>query len=158
MSELLSITSLASRPSDARVETGSRGERLAAEFLKANGYRLILANFKVPIGRNRRGVSVTGEIDIVALDKDTLCFVEVKTKASAEFAEPLASVTTRKQRQITRTARVYRRIFQLTQMPHRFDVVSVLLVPDADPQIELIKGFWSESKFRRKRAWTGDIY
>ncbi len=157
MPEILSIYALSEVPPDGRIEMGSRGERLAAEFLSANGYRLILSNFKVPIGRNRRGVSVTGEIDIVALDDDTLCFVEVKTKASAEFAEPLAGVTTRKQRQITRTARVYRRIFQLTRMPYRFDVVSVLLTPQAEPQIELIKGFWSERKFRKK-AWSGDIY
>jgi putative endonuclease len=100
---------------------------------------------------------VTGEIDIVALDEDTLCFVEVKTKTSGEFADPLASVTTRKQRQITRTARVYRRVFGLTKMEYRFDVVSLVVAKDAEPTIELIKGFWSESKFRKK-SWTGDIY
>ncbi len=157
MSDILSIRALPKRPPDLRSEMGQRGERLAAEFLEANGYRLVLSNFKVPIGRNSRGVAVTGEIDIVALDGDTLCFIEVKTKASAEFAEPLASVTTRKQRQITRTARVYRRIFQLTPMPYRFDVVSVLLIQRSEPAIELIKGFWSERKFRKK-AWSGDIY
>ncbi|HUR99008.1 MAG TPA: YraN family protein [Pyrinomonadaceae bacterium] len=142
---------------DSRGELGERGERLAAEFLKSNGYRLVLSNFKVPIGRNTRGVAVTGEIDIVAIDEDTLCFVEVKTRTSAAFAGPLASVTRRKQRQIIRTARVYRRIFSLSQMPYRFDVVSILLERDAEPDIELIKGFWSESKFRKK-AWSGDIY
>jgi len=157
MPELLSITTHLSPPSGDRRETGSRGERLAAEYLAANGYRLILSNFKVPIGRNTRGASVTGEIDIVALDEDTLCFVEVKTKTSDEFADPLASVTTRKQRQITRTARVYRRIFGLTQMAYRFDVVSMVMERHAEPKIELIKGFWSESKFRKK-AWSGDIY
>lgn len=157
MSDILSIRELPKRPPDLRSEMGHRGERLAADFLEANGYRLVLSNFKVPIGRNSRGVSLTGEIDIVALNDGTLCFVEVKTKASAEFAEPLASVTTRKQRQITRTARVYRRIFQLTPMPYRFDVVSVLLTQRAEPEIELIKGFWTERKFRKK-AWSGDIY
>ncbi|MEP6703440.1 MAG: YraN family protein [Acidobacteriota bacterium] len=142
-------------PSSA--EVGIEGERLAAEFLEANGYRLVLANFKVPIGRNSRGVSVTGEIDIVALDEGTLCFVEVKTKTSSAFADPLASVTPRKQRQIIRTARVYQRIFSLSEMPRRYDVVAIVLERDAGPTIELIKGFWSESKFRKK-IWTGDIY
>lgn len=138
-------------------ETGVRGERIAAEYLEANGYALVLSNFKVPIGRNRRGARVTGEIDIVALDGDVLCFVEVKTKTSDEFADPLASVTTRKQRQITRTARVYRRIFGLREVKYRFDVVSAVLTPNSEPKIKLIKDFWSESKFRKK-AWSGDIH
>lgn len=157
MSEILSISAAAPRPSNVRGETGSRGERLAAEYLEANGYRLVVANFKVPIGRNTRGVAVTGEIDIIAIDEDTLCFVEVKTRTSDEFASPHAAVNLRKQRQITRTARVYRRIFGLREMPYRFDVVTVLLAATATPKMELIKSFWSESKFR-KRVWTGDIY
>jgi putative endonuclease len=136
---------------------GARGERLAAEHLEANGYRLVLRNFKVPIGRNTKGVAVTGEIDIVAIDGDVLCFVEVKTKRTAEFAAPIASVTLRKQRQIIRTARVYRRIFGLTDMPRRYDVVSIVLDDKSAPQIEITKGFWIESKFR-KRSWSGDIY
>lgn len=130
---------------------------MAAAFLESEGYRLVLSNFKVPIGRNTRGAAVTGEIDIIAIDEDTLCFVEVKTKTSDEFASPLAAVNLRKQRQIIRTARIYRRIFGLQVMPYRFDVVTVLLPATAAPTIELIKSFWSESKFR-KRAWTGDIY
>ena len=100
---------------------------------------------------------MTGEIDIVALDGDTLCFIEVKTKVSADFAPPVATVNTRKQRQITRTARVYRRIFGLAEMPYRYDVVSIVLPHNAEPNIEISKSFWSESKFRKKK-WTGDIY
>jgi putative endonuclease len=157
MSKILSINALPLSRADKREEIGRRGERLAAEYLEAHGYRLVLANFKAPIGRNSRGVSVTGEIDIVALDEGTLCFVEVKTRTSAEFAEPLASVTRRKQRQITRTARVYRRIFGLSQMDYRYDVVSLIIARNAEPTIELTKGFWSESKFRKK-AWSGDFY
>src|SRR5688572_10235851 len=112
MAEILSILKQDIRAAvQATSETGRRGERLAAEFLEANGYRVVLANFKVPIGRNSRGAAVTGEIDIVALDDDTLCFVEVKTKTSAEFSNPIAAVTLRKQRQIIRAARVYLRIF-----------------------------------------------
>lgn len=158
MAEILSILKQDIRPKvQATSETGRRGERLAAEFLEANGYRLVLANFKVPVGRSTRGVSVTGEIDIIAIDGEVLCFIEVKTKTSDDFAAPLATVTLRKQRQIARTARVYRRIFGLTKMPRRFDVVSVVLPRNGTPSIELTKGFWSEARFR-KRAWSGDIY
>ena len=157
MTEILSVVKQDKRPPVLGTsETGHRGEFLAARFLESNGYRLILRNFKAPIGRNSRGAALTGEIDIVALDGETLCFVEVKSKASADFAPPVATVTSRKQRQITRAARVYRRIFGLAEMPYRYDVVSVVLPRDAEPTIEVAKSFWSESKFRKKR-WTGDI-
>jgi len=120
MSEILSVLKQDIRRAvTATSELGQRGERLAAEYLEANGYRLVVSNFKVPIGRNKRGAAVTGEIDIVALDGHTLCFVEVKTRASDAFAGPLANVTLRKQRQISRTARVYRRVFGLSEMPYR---------------------------------------
>lgn len=131
---------------------GDQGESLAAKYLVSAGYRLVLANFKVPVGRNRRGAQVTGEIDIIALDNDILCFVEVKTRRSDEFTSLLTNVDLRKQRQITRTAKVYRRIFNVWSMPHRYDVVTVLMPKHSKPIIELIKGFWTESKFR-KRAW-----
>lgn len=156
MSEILSILKQDKRPLVRPTsELGSRGERMAADFLEANGYRLVVSNFKVPIGRNTRGVAVTGEIDIVAVDGDVLCFVEVKTRKSRNFATPEEAVNLRKQRQIVRTARIYRRIFGLHDMPWRYDVVSIILSDIAE--IEVIKGFWSESKFR-KRAWSGDIY
>ncbi len=158
MTEILSIVRQDKRPViPSTSDTGKRGEVLAARFLESIGYRLILSNFKVPIGRNSRGGTVTGEIDIVALDGQTLCFVEVKTRVSAAFAPPTAAINTRKQRQITRAARVYRRLFRLTDMPYRYDVVSVILPVNAEPSIEVTKDFWTESQFRKKK-WTGDIY
>jgi putative endonuclease len=137
---------------ESRAEFGSRGEALAAEFLIANGYRVVMSNFKVPIGRNRQEAQVTGEIDIIALDGETLCFIEVKTRRSEEFTPILTAVDLRKQRQITRTAKVYRRIFNVYEVPHRFDVATVLMVPGREPRIELERNFWTEAKFR-KRAW-----
>lgn len=106
---------------------GEAGEKLAAQFLVKSGYRLVLANFKIPIGRNSRGAAVTGEIDLIAFDADILCFVEVKTRSSAEFAAPVAAVDLRKQRQITRTARMYRKTFRLEGIKFRYDVVSIVL-------------------------------
>ena len=158
MAEILSVTKQDIRPAvRATSEIGQRGEDLAARYLEANGYRLVLSNFKIPIGRNRRGAALTGEIDIVAVDGDTLCFVEVKTKTSDEFAAPITAVNLRKQRQITRTAKVYRRVFGLQQMPKRYDVVSIVLRERGQAEIELAKGFWSESKFRKK-VWRSEIY
>jgi putative endonuclease len=135
---------------------GEFGEALAARFLERNGYRLVVSNFKVPIGRNRVGASVTGEIDLIALDEKVLCFVEVKTRSSDEYASPLAAVDLRKQRQITRTARMYRKIFQINSMKFRYDVVSIVLNGEAKPKIEIFKNFWQENKFR-KSGWNEDF-
>ncbi|MCD9189586.1 MAG: YraN family protein [Pyrinomonadaceae bacterium] len=134
---------------------GEYGESLAVEFLKSNGYRIILANFKIPIGRNIRGAQVSGEIDIVALDQNVVCFVEVKTRTSDEFASPLSAVDLRKQRQITRTARIYRKVFNLHKYPFRYDVVGIVLGTGENPQIALYKNFWNESKFRKK-VWNDE--
>ena len=133
-------------------KVGQIGEELATHFLERKGYRLVLANYKVPIGRNRLGATVTGEIDLIALFEDVLCFVEVKTRSSDEFASPLAAVDLRKQRQIIRTAKVYRKIFRLNTIKFRYDVVSIVLGTDSRPKIELFKGFWTEDKFRKK-SW-----
>ncbi len=150
MDEILSITEVT--PSDVP-NLGERGEKLAADHLVKKGYRLVVANFKVPVGRNSKGVQVTGEIDLIALDGDTLCFVEVKTRRSDEFTPVITNVDLRKQRQITRTAKVYRRMFNISNVEHRFDVVTVLMPEHTEPRIELIKGFWDEGSFR-KRSWN----
>ena len=136
---------------------GQEGEALAANHLVENGYRIVLTNFKVPVGRNSQGAQVTGEIDIVALDGETLCFIEVKTRRSAEFASPEVNVDRRKQRQITRTAKVYRRLFNIWDMPHRYDVVTVVLPDRAGPTVTLLKDHWQESQFR-KRNWNMEAW
>jgi putative endonuclease len=139
------------------VELGRRGERLAAEYLSVRGYELVAANFKLNVGRNRRGAAVQNEIDLVAYDGPVLCFVEVKTRRSDWFAAPEANVDLRKQRQVTRAARAYRRLLGLSAAPHRYDVVTVILPPpDAEgrepaPRLELLRGFWTEEKFRKRR-------
>lgn len=140
----------------ASSEVGERGERVALDFLIRNGYRIVTANFTAPVGRDIRGTQVKGEIDIVALDGSTLCFVEVKARSSADFADPLRNVDTRKQRIITRTARVYRRAFNIRSTNFRFDVVTVV-DSGTDLRIELHKGYWTEAKFRKK-AWADERF
>lgn len=132
---------------------GESGEALAARYLRTKGYRLVVANFKVPVGRNSNDAQVTGEIDVIALDCETLCFVEVKTRRSDNFAPVIKNVDLRKQRQIIRTARVYRRMFGLTDVDYRYDVVTVLMPDGKEPTVELTKGFWTEGKFR-KHSWS----
>ncbi len=157
MSEILSLDIQNKQPTRSNTSfVGEFGERLAARFLEETGFRLVLSNFKVPVGRNSRDAIVTGEIDLIALDSDVICFVEVKTRSSDEFASPLAAVDLRKQRQITRTARVYRKIFNLHGARFRYDVVSIVLTNAKEPRIELFKNFWTEAKFLKK-SWNEEI-
>jgi len=143
------------------LELGQRGELLAKIFLESEGYKIVASNFTIPVGRNMRGAMINGEIDIVAYDSETLCFVEVKTRRSDDFAAPSASVDGRKQRQITRAARAYRRMFGLLGREYRYDVVSIVLAKNErgedKPRIELLRNFWTESKFR-KRRWAREEF
>jgi putative endonuclease len=143
------------KPSRARhFELGRRGEEMAIERLERAGYRIVAANFSIPIGRNRRDVLVNAEIDVVAYDGPTLCFIEVKTRASDEFNPPQANVDLHKRRQIARAARGYRRMLGLINAPYRYDVVTVLLPEetDAGSHVELLKNFWTDKKLRQ-RTW-----
>jgi putative endonuclease len=155
MSEIFSLYQNDSGSADPR-RFGASGEDLAARFLLKNGYRIVLANFKAPIGRNRLGVAVTGEIDVIAFDENVLCFIEVKTRRSDEFSSALSAVDLRKQRQIIRTAKVYRRIFRVSGIRFRYDVVTAVLTENERPRIELFKSFWTEDKFQKK-SWEGEF-
>ena len=125
------------------IQLGKLGEAYAAAYLEQRGYRLVAANFTLPVGRNLRGVVINAEIDIIAYDGDTLCFVEVKTRASDSFALPEVNVDRRKRRQVARAARAYRRMFELDDQPYRYDVVAIVLPPGAAPQIDLIRNYWT---------------
>ena len=129
--------------SSPALSLGILGEAYAAAYLEQLGYRLVAANFTLPVGRNLRGVVVNAEIDIVAYEGETLCFVEVKTRASDWFAPPQVNVDLRKRRQVARAARAYRRLFELNDQPYRYDVVTVVLPPESTPRLELIRNYWT---------------
>jgi putative endonuclease len=145
------------------IDLGRRGEAWAIKYLVRVGYRIVAANFQLPVGRNARGVTVSAEIDVVAYDGPTLCFIEVKTRASDWFAPPEVNVDLRKQRQVARAARAYRRMMDLMAAPYRYDVLGVILPPsDSDgrrttPKGTLLKDFWRDEKFR-KRRWADAHY
>ena len=133
---------------------GNLGESYAAAYLEQLGYRLVAANFTLPVGRNRRGAIINAEIDLIAYDNDILCFIEVKTRASDWFAPPQVNVDLRKRRQITRAARVYRQMLGIENEPHRYDVVTVVVSDGSTPQIELLRNFWTEQSLRKRRWFT----
>jgi len=155
MITLIDPVSNEGRPKGSRhLALGRRGEELAAAYLQQRGFRIVAANFSLPVGRNRLGVLINVEIDLVAYEAETLCFVEVKTRSSDWFAGPEVNVDRRKQRQIARAARAYRRMFGLTNAPFRYDVVTVVL-PSADErsadfEIQLIRNYWTDAALRKR--------
>ena len=136
---------------------GALGESYAAAYLEQLGYRLVAANFSLPVGRNLRGAIVNAEIDLIAYDCDTLCFIEVKTRTSDWFAPPQVNVDRRKRRQISRASRVYRQMFGIEDQPYRYDVVTVILTDNSTPQLELLRNFWNDESLR-KRRWRFDQF
>ena len=143
------------RSNSAHLALGEYGERLAAKYLKRLGYRIVAINFITPIGHSRSDRRITGEIDIVAYDESTrpftLAFIEVKTRSSDEIASPEAAVDIRKQRQIIRAARVYRRITEVSMEPFRYDVVSVVMNSSDKAEVTLRRGYFSEQRFHHSR-------
>ncbi|HEY5999504.1 MAG TPA: YraN family protein [bacterium] len=104
---------------DGRRALGASGEALAARYLERRGYRVIDRN--VRCGR--------GEIDLVAVDRATIVFVEVKSNRSPRFGAPEEMVTAAKQRQLTRLALQYLQHRRWLGRPARFDVVAIAWDP-----------------------------
>ncbi len=97
-------------------QIGQAGEDQAAAFLQAKGYKIIARNFLVP----------GGELDLVAYDKKTLVFVEVKKRASNAFGGPVAAVTHTKQKRVARAAAQFLKAKSPKFDSIRFDVICVL--------------------------------
>ena len=109
---------------------GARGERVAARFLKRQGY--------IIVGHGQR--DRIGEIDLVAVDDKVIVFVEVKTRTSHDRGHPAEAVDRNKQRQLTRVALSYLRRHDLLEYRARFDVVAITWPSEQkQPTIEHIK-------------------
>lgn len=113
---------------EKRIEFGKQAEKTAAEFLKANGYKILQCNY-----RNK-----FGEIDIIAQDKGTICFVEVKARHSLNLGFPEEAVFSKKQSRICKVAIYYLKANNLLEHLSRFDVLTLLYTDDL-PKISLIK-------------------
>jgi putative endonuclease len=112
------------------LQRGNLGERLACRFLRKNGYKILHRNFK-----SSRG----GEIDIVCRDHETLVFVEVKTRNTEYFGEPLTAVHPDQQRRISRGALTWLRMLDNPEISFRFDVVEVVVGENEKPHLKLIR-------------------
>jgi putative endonuclease len=105
-----------------------RGENAAARYLRQLGYKIIIRNYRSPLG----------EIDIIARDGDTLVFVEVKTRAYDD-PTPEEQVNEIKQHQITKAAKTYLARYGSSPPPARFDVVGIVWATDREPVIRHIQ-------------------
>ena len=95
---------------------------------KKMGYKILERNYRTKLG----------EIDIIASDKDTIVFVEVKARRSWQYGNPKGAVTFQKQRKISKVALYYLKSNKRSNSSARFDVAAVTMSRD-NPQIEIIK-------------------
>lgn len=102
-------------------ETGIKGELFAQEFLSKKGYEIVETN---------KRFSRTCEIDIVAKDKDTLVFVEVKTRSSNYCGSPLEAITKSKYENMKKGAYSYLSETKLKFKKFRIDAISIVLNPE----------------------------
>ncbi len=108
---------------------GRFGEAYAVEFLMQEGYAILETNYRQSFG----------EIDIVARDGATLCFIEVKTRMTADYGHPFEAVTRAKQRVIRKLAAAYVLEHGIVDQLIRFDVVGIFSPEGSPVEIELLK-------------------
>ena len=116
------------RMQNKRQQFGKKSENLAAWYLKKNGYKIIEQNYRTALG----------EIDIIAKEKKTIVFVEVKSRQSIRYGNPKWAVTPKKQRKISMVALQYLKSIRQADAKARFDVVAITSNRD-EPQIEIVK-------------------
>jgi putative endonuclease len=119
---------------------GARGEKLAAKFLRKNGYRILYRNF-LPTKYGRGG-----QIDLVCRDGETLVFVEVKSLRSDNWIRPLDHLTGDQKRRISQGALTWLRLLDNPEISFRFDVVEVVFGQENEPRFELIQDAFQLSK------------
>jgi len=116
-------------------ELGDLGEEHAARSLALNGYSIIARKFRCRFG----------EIDIIAMDKGTLVFIEVRSRSDEEYGLPYETINHVKKQHIRKVAVTFQLKYGLLDHDSRFDCVSVIFEKNGNlKNIELIKdAFWS---------------
>jgi putative endonuclease len=115
---------------DPRGRFGRRGEDLACEALRRNGYAVVERRFRTRMG----------ELDVIARDGDTIVFVEVKARSGGSFGTPFESISWQKRRRLCNMAAEYLLARRLAGAPCRFDVVAVTEAVGAPPRVEIVQG------------------
>jgi putative endonuclease len=116
--------------SNQKQVAGRFGEDIAENYLRKHGYQILERNFRIR----------DGEIDIIAIDQDTLACVEVKARKTTEFGSPLEAITYRKLRSLTKAIQLYK--LKHPQLPDLMRIDAVAITLNEDNQIltiELVK-------------------
>jgi putative endonuclease len=113
---------------DRRQRYGEAGEALAARLLRRQGYRILETNYRTPLG----------EIDLIARERDTIVFVEVKARRSPHFGHPKTAVTALKQRKLSMVALYYLKTTGQSSVKARFDVVAISGGTER-PEVEVVR-------------------
>lgn len=117
---------------EQRKQLGNDSESLAGRFLMQKGYKIVESNFSCK----------RGEIDLIVRNDDLLVFVEVRSKTSAQYGQPMETVNRKKQEKIHKAAEYYLYIHpELAGLYCRFDVISIL---------------WKDGKVRLN--WIADAF
>lgn len=95
--------------------TGHAYEEKAAVYLERLGFDILERNFRIR----------TGEIDIIAREGNTICFIEVKSRSTLRYGRPCESVTPKKQKSIIRTSEYWLMIHRCYQCYRRYDVIEL---------------------------------
>ena len=111
-----------------RKELGNKGEGVAVDYLKANGFKVIERNFRCRMG----------EIDVVVKKDGELFFVEVKTRSSDQFGDPLEAITYRKQRQVVKIAKLFLLKYEKKEVRCHFSALGIKLTDSISPSIKFI--------------------
>lgn len=111
------------RKSAPRQRLGAWGEEAAARYLSRHGWQIVERNLRQRLG----------ELDLIAIDGDTLVFIEVKLRRRADFGSPALAVGWRKQRRICQLALAY---LGERVCPFRFDVIAITAPVGQRPRIE----------------------
>ncbi|MFT5600183.1 MAG: putative endonuclease [Flavobacteriales bacterium] len=111
-------------------QTGNKGEDIACDYLNKLGFNIMSRNWRY----------LKAEIDIICKDPETneLVFVEVKTRSSDEFGQPSEFVTIKQQKLIISAAHQFI-VSNEREEEARFDIISIVLLPNGKPELEHIK-------------------
>lgn len=125
----------------AHLVTGKRGERAAFFWLRRRGY--------IVVARAWRSARAPGDLDLIAWQGATLCFIEVKTRTTRAVAPAHLAVDRDKRRALRRLARHYLRQLPRRDVPTRFDILSIYLEKDKPSGFEHLRGAFDWEEARR---------
>jgi putative endonuclease len=110
------------------IQVGKQGETEAVRLLQGQGYHILKTNYRTR----------AGEVDIIARQGDTVCFIEVKARSGQRFGQPSEAVSRFKQGQISKAALHFLKTHDCLDKKARFDVVSIVY-RDGTPQLAILK-------------------